>query len=80
MDGDAAKDILVKNTSTYNVKISQEGNPSLSGKMSSYTEEQYIISHPNTLWFELELGESQRGVMTIAFGNNLRDLSQNITN
>lgn len=80
MDGDTAQDLLIINKTKNNVKIDQNGNPTLKGSMKKYTEDQFIIFHPNPFSFELEPGESQRAIITVSFGNNLRNISKNITN
>ncbi len=79
MDGDAARDILVINNTDKDIQLFPNGNPILQGAMKKYTEEQYILFHPNPCIIELKPGESQRVIMTVGFGNNLRNLANNIT-
>lgn len=77
VDGDAVRALLFINTSDTILKIEPTSDPSVSGKMAEYTEEQLVIFHPNPLRMLLNPGESQRVTMTVAFGNNIHDVKEN---
>lgn len=70
MDGLMMRDFLVINKSN-NYLMTEEGKITLSGEAAQYTEAQLVICHPNPMNMKLAPGESQRGTITVDFGNKL---------